>query len=68
VAVQVAVFGICAATFASTTHFGKLWLATPILLAFAAAAFAAYTVVLNRIDRVAINRRESLIAELCRAQ
>jgi ABC-2 type transport system permease protein len=66
--VQIVVFGICALTFALTTHFGKLWLATPILLAFAAAAFAGYTVVLNRIDRVAINRREALITELCKAQ
>ncbi len=66
--VQILVFGICAATFAGTTHFGKLWLATPILLAFAAAAFVAYTIVLNRIDRIAINRRENLITELCRTQ
>ncbi len=66
--VQAVVFGICAATFATTTYFGKLWLATLILLALAAAAFAGYSIMLNRIDRVAINRRESLITELCRAQ
>ena len=66
--VQAVVFGICAATFAATAHFGKLWLATLILLAFAAAAFAGYTILLNRIDRIAINRRESLVTELCRAQ
>jgi hypothetical protein len=66
--VQVVVFGICAVTFALTAHFGRVWLATLILLAFAAVAFAVYTIVLNRIDRIAVNRRESLIAELCRAQ
>ena len=66
--VQIVVIGVCALTFALTAHFGKLWLATLILLAFAAAAFAAYTIVLNRIDRVAVSHRESLIAELCRAQ
>jgi ABC-2 type transport system permease protein len=66
--VQIVVFGICAITFALTAYFGKIWLATLILLAFAAAAFAAYRIVLNRVDRIAVNRRESLIAELCRAQ
>ena len=66
--VQALVFGICAATFALTAHFGELWLATLILLAFAAAAFAGYSLLLNRIDRIAINRRESLITELCKAQ
>ncbi|MGC2333178.1 MAG: hypothetical protein WA581_17120 [Candidatus Acidiferrales bacterium] len=66
--VQIVVFGICAVTFALTAHFDELWLATLILLAFTAAAFVAYTIVLNRIDRIAVGRRESLIAELCRAQ
>jgi ABC-2 type transport system permease protein len=66
--VQIVVFGICAVTFTLTAHFDKLWLATLILLAFAAAAFVAYTIVLSRIDRIAVGRRESLIAELCRAQ
>lgn len=66
--VQVSIVGICALTFALTAYFGKLWLATLILLAFAAVAFAVYMIVLNRIDRIAIDRRESLIAELSRAQ
>jgi ABC-2 type transport system permease protein len=66
--VQIAVVGIAAATFFAAAHYGKIWFAAPILLAFAAAAFAAYISVLNRIDRIAIGRRESLIAELCRAQ
>jgi ABC-2 type transport system permease protein len=66
--VQIAIIAICAATFAITAHYGRIWLATVILLAFAAAAFAAYIFLLDRIDRIATARRESLIAELCRAQ
>jgi ABC-2 type transport system permease protein len=66
--VQIAIIGIAAPTFAITAHFGKIWLATVILLAFAAIAFVAYTIVLNRIDRIATKHRESLIAELSRAQ
>jgi ABC-2 type transport system permease protein len=66
--VQIVVFGIAGVTFALAAHFDRIWLATLVLLALAAAAFAVYSVVLNRIDRIAINRRESLIAELCRAQ
>jgi len=65
---QIVIVGICAVTFAITLYYGRLWLATPILLAFAAAAFVAYRIVLNRIDGIAVSRREALITELCRAQ
>jgi ABC-2 type transport system permease protein len=68
VGVQLVIIPICAVTFAITAHYGRIWLATVVLLAFAAAAFAAYAILLNRIDRIATARRESLIAELCRAQ
>lgn len=66
--VQIVIVGICAMAFVLTSYYGRLWLATVILLALAAAAFAAYTIVLNHVDRIAVNRREALIAELCRAQ
>ncbi|MGA9631209.1 MAG: hypothetical protein WBQ63_07290 [Candidatus Acidiferrales bacterium] len=66
--VQIAIIAICALTFAITSHYGRIWIATVVLLALAAAAFAAYTLLLNRIDRIATAQRESLIAELCRAQ
>jgi ABC-2 type transport system permease protein len=66
--VQIAIIAMCAVTFAITSHYGRIWIATVILLALAAAAFAAYTLLLNRIDRIATAQRESLIAELCRAQ
>jgi ABC-2 type transport system permease protein len=66
--VQIALFGLCGGTAAATAHYGGIGLATVTMLAFAAAALAGYFVVLKHIDRVAIARRESLIAELCRAQ
>jgi len=47
-------------------HFDNLWLATPIFLALAAAALAAYLLVLNRIDAIALNRRDDLTEALCK--
>jgi ABC-2 type transport system permease protein len=66
--VQIVIVGICAMTFGLTAHFGKIWLAAPVLLAFAAAALVVYVAVLNRIDGIAIGQRENLITELCRAK
>ncbi|HUA01916.1 MAG TPA: hypothetical protein VMB02_16385 [Candidatus Aquilonibacter sp.] len=66
--VQVVVFGICAMTFIFARLAGRMWVAAPILLALAAAAFVGYRILLDHIDRIAISRREALITELCRAQ
>lgn len=66
--VQIVVIGIAALVLLFTAYSGRIWLATPILLVFAGAAFAGYTIVLNHVDRVALGRRESLIVELSRAQ
>ena len=66
--VQIVIFAVAGVTFGVTAHYGEIWLATLILLAFAAAAFAVYVAVLNRVDRIAVERRESLIGELSRAQ
>jgi ABC-2 type transport system permease protein len=65
--VQASVFGVVAVTIFATSFGGRIWLATIVLLAFAAAAFGGYSAALNRIDRIAISRRESIIAALCRA-
>ena len=66
-AVQVVVIGLAGATLVVATRYGQLWIATLIFLALAAIAFAGYTIVLRRIDALALARRESLIADLCRA-
>ena len=49
------------------TNFGRPWLMIPILLALAIAAFTFYVVVLNRLDTIALNHREALAEELCKA-
>jgi ABC-2 type transport system permease protein len=64
--VQIFIFGLVGFTMFVTSFNGKIWLATILFLAFAAAAFAGYSAALNRIDHVAISRRESIIAALCR--
>ena len=48
-------------------YFGRPWLMIPILLALAIAAFTFYVVVLNRLDTIALNHREALAEELCKA-
>jgi ABC-2 type transport system permease protein len=47
--------------------FRRPWLMIPILLALAIAAFTFYLVVLNRLDTIALNHREALAEELCKA-
>jgi ABC-2 type transport system permease protein len=65
--VQIVVIGLAAATLVMAARYGRLWLAALVFLALAAIAFAGYAIVLGRIGRLALDRRESLIAELCRA-
>jgi ABC-2 type transport system permease protein len=65
--VQALVFGLVGFTLFATSFHGRIWLATVLLLALASAAFLGYSAVLNRIDRIAISRRESIVAALCRA-
>ncbi len=65
--VQIVTIGLTALTLVMATHYGRLWLATLLLLALAAAAAAAYAAVLHRIDQIALDRREALFSELCRA-
>lgn len=65
--VQGATFGLIALAFLAGVHFHNLWITTAVLLVLAVAAFAAYSVVLRRIDSLAFTRREALIAELSKA-
>lgn len=66
-AAQAIVFGLVALAFAVAYYFAEFWVAVAINLTFAALAIAAYTILLNRIDNLARNRREAMIAELTRA-
>jgi hypothetical protein len=48
-------------------YYGNFWLATLLLLALAGISLSAYRMILNRMDRLAQARRDTLVAELCRA-
>jgi ABC-2 type transport system permease protein len=65
--VVLACFAIGFATVLLCQHLGQPWLMIPILLAFAIAALIFYIRVLNRLDAVALNHRESIAEELCKA-
>jgi ABC-2 type transport system permease protein len=56
-----------AGVFFLCNHLGHLWLMVPILLTLAILAFIAYVTVLNRLDSLILDHRESLAEELCKA-
>jgi hypothetical protein len=45
----------------------NLWIATVILLLLSGVTLTAYRMILNRMDALALERQETLVAELCRA-
>ncbi len=64
---QAVIVGIGVAAFALAHLYKNLWIAVLIFLALAAISIPIYVIVLRRIDGIAIQRRETLLAELCRA-
>ncbi len=65
--VQIVTVGMGVAVFAIARLFENLWLATVLFLALAAISIPLYFLVLRRLDGIALQRRETLMAELCRA-
>ncbi len=65
--VQLFVIGVGVAAFWIARFYGNLWIATLILLLLTGISISAYVVVLSRMDSLALQRRETLVAELCRA-
>jgi ABC-2 type transport system permease protein len=65
--IQAVVLGLCALAILVARAYHHIWLAAIIFIALAAVALAIYFLVLNRIDAIALQRREPMIAELCRA-
>lgn len=65
--IQAAVLGLCALAILLARAYQHIWLAAIIFVALAAIAIVIYFQVLNRIDATALQRREAMIAELCRA-
>ncbi|MGB8523026.1 MAG: hypothetical protein WCD43_08675 [Candidatus Acidiferrales bacterium] len=65
--IQAAVFGLAAVTLLIARALGSIWIATVIFLILAGLAAIGYNMVLNRADRMALDRRDAILAELCRA-
>jgi ABC-2 type transport system permease protein len=67
IAVQLVIVGLGAATFWLASHRENFWIATLIFVLLSGVSFAIYATILARMDRLAAERRETMMAELCRA-
>jgi ABC-2 type transport system permease protein len=65
--VQIVVVGIGVAVFLIARYYGSFWIAALTFLFLAAVTCTGYVIVLQQVDRIALDRRETLVAELCRA-
>jgi ABC-2 type transport system permease protein len=65
--VQIVVMGAGAAIFLAARSYGNYWIAVAIFVILAAISISIYALTLGKIDSIALERRETLIAELCRA-
>jgi len=66
-ALQLVVIGVGVSAFVTARYMGNLWIATLLLLLLSGISLSLYWLMLNRVDRLALDRRETLVAELCRA-
>jgi ABC-2 type transport system permease protein len=64
---QLAVVGMGVSVFSIARYFGNSWIATLLLLVLAGVSLFVYRTILKRMDRLALERRETLVAALCRA-
>jgi ABC-2 type transport system permease protein len=65
--IQIVTVGIGATVFAIARLYHNLWIASLIFLGLTVVSIVVYIVVLGRINAIALERRETLLAELCRA-
>jgi ABC-2 type transport system permease protein len=65
--VQIFVVSVAASAFWIARYYRNLWIATLLLLMLAGGSLSAYRMILNRMDGLALERRETLVVELCRA-
>jgi ABC-2 type transport system permease protein len=65
--VQIVIAGVGVAAFVIARLYHNLWIAAITFLALAAISIPLYVMVMRRIDGIALQRREALVAELCRA-
>jgi ABC-2 type transport system permease protein len=64
---QVVIVGLGAAVFALSRLYHNLWIAAAMFLLLSAISVPVYVIILRRMDGLAIERRETILAELCRA-
>lgn len=66
--IQTTILGIGVGVISLCSIFDRLWLAAPILLAFAVVAVIAWLTVLRNVDAMANARRDTLIAKLVKTE
>lgn len=66
--IQVGTLAVGAAVVSLCWSLDRQWLAVPIFLALAAAAFFVWKRILGNLDQMAFDRREELVATLMKAQ
>ncbi len=66
-AMQIVIVGLGVAVFAVARFYGNLWIASALFLVLAGISIPAYLLTLRHLDHLAIERRETLLEELCRA-
>jgi ABC-2 type transport system permease protein len=65
--VQILTVAVGAGVFLLARLYQNLWIATLLFLILAAVTIPVYAMILRRLDALAVERRETLLAELCRA-
>ena len=65
--VQIAVFGTGALVFLFVPQYHGYWPSALTFMALAVLTWTGYGILLRRIDGLSLNRRETMISELCRA-
>jgi ABC-2 type transport system permease protein len=66
-ALQLVVVGIGVSVFWTARYLHKPWIAVLLLIGLAGISLSIYSVILSRVNHLAQERRETLVAELCRA-
>ncbi len=65
--VQLVIVAVGVAAFMLARLYNNFWIATLLFLVLSALSLSVYSVVLKRAESIAIERREALVSELCRA-
>src|ERR1700722_1610372 len=65
--VQIVLMGFGIGIFVLARILGNYWIAVLIFLCLAAISISIYALTLRHMNRIAVERREALVAELCRA-